>query len=57
MALPSIFDLRKRFFFFEILEATELANSGEIRDMILSDLKRDFPNDLEYWNWLATCKE
>ena len=21
--------------------------------MILSDPKRDFPNDPEYWNWLA----
>ncbi|CAH2070259.1 unnamed protein product [Thlaspi arvense] len=50
-ALPSSFDLRKRFL--EILEATDLAHSDEIRDTILSDLKRDFSKDPEYWNWLA----
>uniref|UniRef100_A0A1J3E3P9 U3 small nucleolar RNA-associated protein 6-like protein n=1 Tax=Noccaea caerulescens TaxID=107243 RepID=A0A1J3E3P9_NOCCA len=50
-ALPSSFELRKRFL--EILEATELAHSDEIRNTILSDLKRDFSKDPEYWNWLA----
>lgn len=50
-ALPSSFDLRKRFL--EILEATELAHSDEIRNTILGDLKRDFSKDPEYWNWLA----
>ncbi|KFK29346.1 hypothetical protein AALP_AA7G121800 [Arabis alpina] len=50
-ALPSTFDLRKRFF--EILEATDLAQSDQIRDKILSDLKRDFSKDPQYWNWLA----
>ncbi|VVB12138.1 unnamed protein product [Arabis nemorensis] len=39
-ALRSSFDLKKRFL--EILEATDLAHSEEIRDMILSDMKRDF---------------
>lgn len=50
-ALPSSFDLRKRFL--EILEATDLAHSDEIRNTILSDLKRDFCKEPEYWNWLA----
>ncbi|CAE6172083.1 unnamed protein product [Arabidopsis arenosa] len=50
-ALPSSFELRKRFL--EILEATDLAHSDEIRNTILSDLKRDFCKDPEYWNWLA----
>ncbi|XP_010438495.1 PREDICTED: U3 small nucleolar RNA-associated protein 6 homolog [Camelina sativa] len=50
-ALPSSFDLRKRFL--EILEAIDLAHSDEIRNTILSDLKRDFSKDPEYWNWLA----
>lgn len=50
-ALPSSFDLRKRFL--EIVEATDLAHSDEIRNTILSDLKRDFSKDTEYWNWLA----
>lgn len=50
-ALPSSFDLRRRFL--EILEATDLAHSDDIRNTILSDLKRDFSSDPEYWNWLA----
>ncbi|VVA98647.1 unnamed protein product [Arabis nemorensis] len=50
-ALPSSFDLRKRFL--EILEATDMAHSDEMRNTILSDLKRDFSKDPEYWNWLA----
>jgi U3 small nucleolar RNA-associated protein 6 len=50
-AIPSSFDLRKRFL--EILEATDLAHSDEMRNTILSDLKRDFCNEPEYWNWLA----
>ena len=50
-ALPSSFDLRRRFL--EILEATDLAHSDDIRNTILSDLKRDFSSDPDYWNWLA----
>ncbi|CAH8314556.1 unnamed protein product [Eruca vesicaria subsp. sativa] len=50
-ALPSSFDLRRRFL--EILDATDLAHSDDIRNTILSDLKRDFSSDPEYWNWLA----
>lgn len=50
-ALPSSFDLRRRFL--EILEATDLAHSDDFRNTILSDLKRDFSSDPEYWNWLA----
>ncbi|KDP20729.1 hypothetical protein JCGZ_21200 [Jatropha curcas] len=50
-ALPSSLGLRKRLF--EILEATELAHSEEIRKEILSDMKRDFSKDPEYWDWLA----
>ncbi|KAF8094345.1 hypothetical protein N665_0365s0031 [Sinapis alba] len=50
-ALPSSFDMRRRFL--EILEATDLAHSDDIRNTILGDLKRDFSSDPEYWNWLA----
>ncbi|VVA99987.1 unnamed protein product [Arabis nemorensis] len=50
-ALRSSFDLRKHFL--EILEAPDLAHSDEMRNTILSDLKRDFSKDPEYWKWLA----
>ncbi|XP_061988076.1 uncharacterized protein LOC133706554 [Rosa rugosa] len=50
-ALPSSFSLRKRFL--EILEATDLVNSEAIRKEILSDMKRAFSTEPEYWDWLA----
>ncbi|KAJ7946306.1 U3 small nucleolar RNA-associated protein 6-like protein [Quillaja saponaria] len=50
-ALPSSLSLRKRFF--EIFEATKLANSEEMRKQILNDMKRDFSTAPEYWDWLA----
>lgn len=50
-ALPCSFSLRKRFL--EILEATDLAHSEELRKEMLSDIKRDFSKDPEYWDWLA----
>ncbi|XVF87754.1 hypothetical protein PTKIN_Ptkin18bG0145800 [Pterospermum kingtungense] len=50
-ALPSSFSLRKQFL--EILEAIEVADSEELRKEILSDMKRDFSTDPEYWDWLA----
>lgn len=50
-ALPSCFSLRKRFL--EILEATDLVNSEAIHREILSDMKRDFSTEPEYWDWLA----
>ncbi|KAL5578821.1 hypothetical protein UlMin_011263 [Ulmus minor] len=50
-ALPSSFALRRRFF--EILEAVDLAHSTEMRDQILSEMKRDFSKEPEYWDWLA----
>ncbi|XVF27896.1 hypothetical protein REPUB_Repub14bG0148800 [Reevesia pubescens] len=50
-ALPSSFSLRKQFL--EILEALEVADSEELREEILSDMKRDFSADPEYWDWLA----
>ncbi|KAG9159627.1 hypothetical protein Leryth_013598 [Lithospermum erythrorhizon] len=50
-ALPSSFDLRRRFL--EILEATDLSDSGNMQQKILSDMKRDFSNDPGYWDWLA----
>jgi U3 small nucleolar RNA-associated protein 6 len=44
--------LRKRLL--EMLEATGLINSEEMRkEMLLSDTKRDFLREPEYWNWLA----
>ncbi|KAA8515521.1 hypothetical protein F0562_018868 [Nyssa sinensis] len=50
-ALPSSFSLRVQFF--EILEATDLAHSEEMRMEILADMKRDFSKEPEYWDWLA----
>jgi U3 small nucleolar RNA-associated protein 6 len=50
-ALPSCFSLRKRFL--EILEATDLVNSEAIHREILSDMKRDFSTEPDYWDWLA----
>ncbi|KAE8721061.1 L-ascorbate oxidase-like protein [Hibiscus syriacus] len=50
-AVPSSFSLRKQLL--EILEAIEVADSEELRGEILSDMKRDFSADPEYWDWLA----
>jgi len=51
-AIPSSFGLRKRLL--EMLEATGLIHSEEMRkEMLLSDMKRDFLREPEYWNWLA----
>ncbi|WCJ20194.1 hypothetical protein M5689_002444 [Euphorbia peplus] len=50
-ALPGSMSVRKRLF--EILEATELAHSEDMRNRILNDMKRDFCKDAEYWDWLA----
>ncbi|KAJ6419928.1 hypothetical protein OIU84_029945 [Salix udensis] len=50
-ALPSSFGLRKRLL--EILEATGLAHSEEMRKEMLCDMKRDFSREPEYWDWLA----
>uniref|UniRef100_A0A5B6ZWP1 U3 small nucleolar RNA-associated protein 6 n=1 Tax=Davidia involucrata TaxID=16924 RepID=A0A5B6ZWP1_DAVIN len=50
-ALPSSFILRMHFF--EILEATDLEHSEEMRIDILADMKRDFSKEPEYWDWLA----
>ncbi|PRQ20044.1 putative U3 small nucleolar RNA-associated protein [Rosa chinensis] len=50
-ALPSSFSLRKCFL--GILEATDLVNSEAIRKEILSDMKRAFSTEPEYWDWLA----
>lgn len=50
-ALPSSFSLRQQFF--EIVDATDLAQSEDMREQILSDMKRDFSKDPDYWDWLA----
>ena len=50
-AIPSRFSLRTQFF--EILEAINLAGSKEMQKEILSDMKRDFSAEPEYWDWLA----
>ncbi|XP_008227017.1 PREDICTED: U3 small nucleolar RNA-associated protein 6 homolog [Prunus mume] len=50
-ALPSSFSMRKKFL--EILDATDLVNSEEMHKEILSDIKRDFSTQPEYWDWLA----
>jgi U3 small nucleolar RNA-associated protein 6 len=37
-----------------MLEATGLIHSEEMRkEMLLSDMKRGFLREPEYWNWLA----
>ena len=50
-ALPSSLVLRKRFL--EILDAVDLAHTEEMREQILSEMKRDFSTEPEYWDWLA----
>ncbi|KAE8736232.1 L-ascorbate oxidase-like protein [Hibiscus syriacus] len=50
-AVPSSFSLRKQLL--EILEAIEVADWEELHGEILSDMKRDFSADPEYWDWLA----
>lgn len=50
-ALPYNFNLRTRFI--EILEATNLDHSEEMRKEILDEMNRDFSKEPEYWEWLA----
>ncbi|EPS64980.1 hypothetical protein M569_09795 [Genlisea aurea] len=50
-ALPYSFSLRKRFL--EILESSSLLHSDEMRSRILDDLRKDFSEDPEYWDWMA----
>ncbi|CAH9079524.1 unnamed protein product [Cuscuta europaea] len=50
-SIPSSFSLRIRFL--DILEATGLGCSGDMRMKILDDLKKDFSKAPEYWDWLA----
>ncbi|CAN4127605.1 unnamed protein product [Withania somnifera] len=50
-ALPSSFSLRTQFL--EILEATDLAHSEDMRNEILADMKRDFSKEPKYWDWRA----
>lgn len=50
-ALPTAFSLRTRFL--DILEATELVYSEDMRTNILGDMKRDFSEEPLYWDWLA----
>ncbi|KAL2923067.1 U3 small nucleolar RNA-associated protein 6-like protein [Bienertia sinuspersici] len=54
VAIPSSFSLRKSFL--EIVEATDLAHSEELRTEILAHMRRDFSKEPEYWNWLAQIK-
>ncbi|KAF3667379.1 hypothetical protein T459_04470 [Capsicum annuum] len=50
-ALPSSFSLRTQFL--EIVEATNLAHSEDMRNEILADMKRDFSKEPKYWDWLV----
>lgn len=50
-SVPESLELRKRFL--EILEATDLAHSEEMRTEILSEMKRHFSRKPEYWDWVA----
>ncbi|MFS7920749.1 hypothetical protein Hanom_Chr03g00228411 [Helianthus anomalus] len=49
-ALPSSFSLRTQFL--EILEATDLANSENMQNEILADMKNEFSKEPAYWDWL-----
>ncbi|XP_022848287.1 U3 small nucleolar RNA-associated protein 6 homolog isoform X1 [Olea europaea var. sylvestris] len=50
-ALPSSFTLRTKFI--QILEATNLTHSEDMRNEILNDMKKDFLREPKYWDWLA----
>lgn len=50
-ALPSSLSLRKRFL--EILEATDLGQTEDMRKEILTGMKGDFSSEPEFWDWLA----
>ncbi|KAJ0982963.1 hypothetical protein J5N97_011218 [Dioscorea zingiberensis] len=50
-ALPSSMSLRKRFL--EILDNVDLVQSEELKEEIMEDLKKNFSQNEEYWDWLA----
>lgn len=50
-ALPTSMSLRKRFL--EILEDVDLVQSERLKEDIINDMKKDFREDVEYWDWLA----
>lgn len=50
-ALPSSFGLRKRLY--EILEAIDIGQAESMREDMLTDMKRDFSSQPDYWDWLA----
>lgn len=50
-ALPSCFGLRKRLY--EILEAIDIRQAESVREDMLTDMKRDFSSQPDYWDWLA----
>ncbi|KAL5730011.1 hypothetical protein ACHQM5_002890 [Ranunculus cassubicifolius] len=50
-ALPASMNLRKRFL--EILDDLDLPDSDNLREEIVTGMKKDFAKDPEYWDWLA----
>ncbi|CAN6222124.1 unnamed protein product [Urochloa humidicola] len=50
-ALPSSLTLRKKFL--DILNSVDLAHSDELKIEVLDDLKKDFSNCEDYWDWFA----
>ncbi|KAK9151703.1 hypothetical protein Syun_010012 [Stephania yunnanensis] len=50
-ALPSNMNLRKCFL--DILDSTDLVHSEELREKIVKDMKRDFADKPEFWDWFA----
>ncbi|CAN6196624.1 unnamed protein product [Urochloa humidicola] len=50
-ALPSSLTLRKKFL--DILNGVDLAHSDELKIEVLDDLKKDFSNCEDYWDWFA----
>uniref|UniRef100_A0A0E0JUE7 Suppressor of forked domain-containing protein n=1 Tax=Oryza punctata TaxID=4537 RepID=A0A0E0JUE7_ORYPU len=50
-ALPSSLTLRKKFL--EILNSVDLAHSDELKVEVMDDLKKDFSDSEDYWDWLA----
>uniref|UniRef100_A0A0E0CHN1 Suppressor of forked domain-containing protein n=1 Tax=Oryza meridionalis TaxID=40149 RepID=A0A0E0CHN1_9ORYZ len=50
-ALPSSLTLRKKFL--EILNSVDLAHSDELKVEVMDDLKKEFSDSEDYWDWLA----
>ncbi|MQM15773.1 hypothetical protein Taro_048723, partial [Colocasia esculenta] len=50
-AIPSSISLRKQFL--EILDNVDLAHSEELKGEVMADIKKEFSNEEDYWDWIA----